>query len=105
MEHQVIEEVIRVSGDGDTKQKAIAVAINSVQREVLKRDNSKNIIVLRIEPLDIKMVEGTYQYTIEKFLFFFLPRRKEKYLAVLEVTVRLSFIDLSEVTFQSVSTQ
>lgn len=101
MKQQVIEDVIRVKGQGETKQKAVATAINSVQREVLKRDNYKNNIILRIEPLNVEMVEGTYQYKLEKFLFFFLPRKRETYSVVIDILVKIVFIDLTDVTFQS----
>lgn len=47
-----IETVVRVTGQGDTKQKAIADALNSIQKTVLI--NSTDII-LRIEPKDVEV--------------------------------------------------
>ncbi len=59
---------VRVSGKGDTKQKAIADALNAVQRTVLK--GSSNII-LRIEPQDVEIVSASVKASTEKFLFVF----------------------------------
>lgn len=89
---------IQVKGTGDSKQKAFATALNQVQKEVLK--NTSNII-LRIEPLDVQIVSAYEKVTTERFLFVFLPRKKEFYEITIDVSVDVSFIDLSTVEFTS----
>ena len=68
-----IEPTVRVTGQGDTKQKAIADALNSIQKTVLK--NSTDII-LRIEPKDVEVVSAHSHSRTEKFLFIFLTNKR-----------------------------
>lgn len=88
--------LVRVKGTGDSKQKAFAAALGQVQKEVLK--NSSNII-LRIEPLDVQVVTAKEEATTERFLFFFLPRKRMFYEFTLDVSVDMSFVDLSDIDF------
>lgn len=90
---------VRVKGNGDSKQKAFATALSQIQRTVLQ--NTSNV-VLRIEPLDVQVVSATESVTVERFLFVFLPRKRAFYEITLDVSVELSFVDLSEITFTSV---
>ncbi|WP_159564308.1 DUF4312 family protein [Budvicia diplopodorum] len=90
---------VRVSGKGDTKQKAIADALNSVQRTVLK-DTSN--IILRIEPQDVEIVSASVKATTEKFLFVFLPRKRELYSVVLDVSLDVTLLNVQEIHFVSV---
>ncbi|MDR0806714.1 MAG: DUF4312 family protein [Enterobacteriaceae bacterium] len=90
---------VRVSGRGDTKQKAIADALSSVQRTVLK--DSSNII-LRIEPLEVEVISATVKVTKEKFLFVFFPRNRELYSVVLDVALDVSLLNVQEIHFDSV---
>lgn len=89
---------VRVKGNGDSKQRAFAAALAQVQREVLK--NTSNII-LRIEPLDVQVICATEELSTEKFLFFFLARKKTFYELTLDVAIELSFVDMSEITFST----
>lgn len=89
---------VRVKGKGDSKQKAFATALSQVQREVLK--NTSNVI-LRIEPLDLQVVDAKENITTEKFLFFFLPRKRQFYEVTLDITVDMTFIDLNGIEFTS----
>ncbi|MWN32230.1 MULTISPECIES: DUF4312 family protein [unclassified Gilliamella] len=90
--------VVKVKGHGDSKQRAFATALSQVQKEVLK--NTHNIM-LRIEPLDIQVVSAIEKITTERFLFIFLPRKKTLYEVTLDVSVDISFIDLSEIEFSA----
>ncbi|GKX61906.1 DUF4312 family protein [Pragia fontium] len=90
---------VRVSGRGDTKQKAIADALNSVQRTVLKESSN---IILRIEPLDVEVINATVKVTKEKFLFVFFPRDREFYSVVLDVALDVTLLNVQEIRFESV---
>lgn len=90
--------VVRVKGQGDSKQRAFALALNQVQKEVLK--NTHNIM-LRIEPLNIVVVSAIEKITTERFLFIFLPRKRTFYEITLDVTVDVSFVDLNNIEFTS----
>ncbi|MDX7986072.1 DUF4312 family protein [Xenorhabdus sp. 12] len=91
------ETSVRVSGSGDSRQKAIADALNSVQRTVLQGTSH---IILRIEPKDISIVSAVCKVTTEKFLFFFLPRRREHYSVVLDVDVSVTSLDVQAISFE-----
>ncbi|OTA20573.1 cytoplasmic protein [Xenorhabdus beddingii] len=92
------ETAVRVSGSGDSRQKAIADALNAVQRTVLQGSSH---IILRIEPKDVAIVSATRQVTTEKFLFFFLPRQREHYSVVLDVTVNVTLLDVESIHFET----
>ncbi|MDE9442745.1 DUF4312 family protein [Xenorhabdus bovienii] len=94
---ELIETSVRVSGSGDTKQKAIADALNAVQRTVLQGTSH---IILRIEPKDVTIVSAISKVTTEKFLFFFLPRQREHYSVVLDVFVNVSLLDVRAIHFR-----
>ncbi|WP_272517671.1 DUF4312 family protein [Providencia sp. PROV179] len=91
-----IETVVRVTGQGDTKQKAIADALNSIQKTVLK--NSTDII-LRIEPKDIEVISAHSHSRTEKFLFLFLPRKREHFRVVLDVSLDVTLLSVNEIPF------
>lgn len=90
------QTTVRVTGVGESKQRAFAVALNSVQREILKQNNA---ILLRIEPIDVDVVSAMRKTTVEKFLFFFLPRKKEQFTVVLDVSVDIHYVDVEPVDF------
>lgn len=87
---------IQVSGQGDSKQRAFANALAQVQGTILK--NTQDVI-LRIEPLDINVVKAFSTVNMEKFLFFFLPRKRETYTVVLDISVDITLIKVDSVEF------
>ena len=91
-----IETSVRVTGQGDTKQKAIADALNSIQKTVLK--NSTDII-LRIEPKDVEVISAHSHSRTEKFLFIFLPRKREHFRVVLDVSLDVTLLSVNEIPF------
>ncbi|OTA15947.1 cytoplasmic protein [Xenorhabdus vietnamensis] len=92
-----LETSVRVSGSGDSRQKAIADALNAVQRTILQGTTH---IILRIEPKDIAVVSATSKITTEKFLFFFLPRQRKHYSVVLDVTASVTLLDVEAIHFK-----
>ncbi|ASG03007.1 DUF4312 family protein [Vibrio anguillarum] len=88
---------VTVSGKGETKQQAFAAALSQVQPTLLK-NNAK--VLLRIEPLDVNVLQAEEKVTREKFLFFFLARDRRQYSVKLEVTVSLTHIDVEQVDFK-----
>ena len=88
---------VTVSGKGETKQQAFAAALNQIQPTLLK-NNTK--VLLRIEPLDVNVLQAEEKVKREKFLFFFLARDRRQYSVKLEVTVSLTHIDVEQVDFK-----
>lgn len=89
---------IRVKGSGNSKQNAFAIALSQVQQEVTKKINN---ILLRIEPVDIQVICASESITTERFLFFFLPRKKLDYRITLDVVVDVTFVDINTIAFKS----
>ena len=88
---------VTVSGKGETKQQAFAAALSQVQPTLLK-NNAK--VLLRIEPLDVNVLQAEEKVKREKFLFFFLARDRRQYSVKLEVTGSLTHIDVEQVDFK-----
>ena len=85
-----------MQGKGDSKAKAFADALSKVQQQVLRTSQK---ILLRIEPLDVRVLRAQESVRKEKFLFFFLARERRNYSVELEITVSVTVIDTESVTF------
>ena len=87
---------VKVSGKGDSKEKAFADALSRVQNTLLK---STSKVLLRIEPAEVKVLQAWQQVRKEKFLFFFLARERQSYGVELEITVNVSVVDTAKIDF------
>ncbi|CAY72914.1 hypothetical protein EPYR_00558 [Erwinia pyrifoliae DSM 12163] len=87
---------VKVSGKGNSKTKAFADALSQVQNTVLK---SSNKVLLRIEPVEVKVLRAGVGVSKEKFLFFFLAREKRLYSVELEIVVNVAAIATDRVEF------
>ncbi|WP_213990896.1 DUF4312 family protein [Sodalis sp. dw_96] len=87
---------VRVAGKSETKNGALAAALSQVQPSVMK---STGNVLLRIEPMQVDVVSAEETRTVEKFLFFFLPREKRSYSVVLDITVSIIMIDPEKIPF------
>lgn len=90
--------IVQVKGSGESKQKAFASALSKVQQEILRNNGN---IILRLEPVDMKVISTHHSVTTEKFLFIFFPRKREVYTVTLDITVDMSFVDISQVEFNA----
>ena len=93
---QQYETQVTVQGKGDSKAKAFADALSKVQQQVVRTSQK---ILLRIEPLDVRVLRAQESVRKEKFLFFFLARERRNYSVELEITVSVTVIDTESVTF------
>ncbi len=93
---QQYETQVTVQGKGDSKAKAFADALSKVQQQVLRTSQK---ILLRIEPLDVRVLRAQESVRKEKFLFFFLARERRSYSVELEITVSVTVIDTDKVAF------
>ena len=85
-----------VNGKGTTRQQAFAAALSQVQPSLLK-DNPR--VMLRIEPVGVQVLKAEESVRVEKFLFFFLPRQRCEFRVQLEITVKVSSLDVDKVDF------
>ncbi|KAJ9431671.1 MULTISPECIES: DUF4312 family protein [Enterobacterales] len=93
---QQYETQVTVQGKGDSKAKAFADALSKVQQQVLRTSQK---ILLRIEPMDVRVLRAQESVRKEKFLFFFLARERRNYSVELEITVSVTVIDTDKVDF------
>lgn len=91
------EMQVEVTGHAASKQHAVAAALADVQRAVSQPHNN---VLLRIQPLNVDVIEAREIRKTEKFLFFFLPRERRRYVVRLRVSVSVSVIDINSVAFQ-----
>ncbi|ALV90907.1 MULTISPECIES: DUF4312 family protein [Pantoea] len=93
---QQYDTQVTVQGKGDSKAKAFADALSKVQQQVLRTSQK---ILLRIEPIDVRVLRAQESVRTEKFLFFFLARERRNYSVELEITVSVTVIDTDKVDF------
>jgi len=93
---QQYETQVTVQGKGDSKAKAFADALSKVQQQVLRTSQK---ILLRIEPMDVRVLRAQESVRKEKFLFFFLARERRNYSVELNITVSVTVIDTDKVDF------
>ncbi|EOD56956.1 DUF4312 family protein [Aeromonas molluscorum] len=98
MQHQFTSQVV-VSGKGSTRQQAFAAALSKVQQNLLKETEQ---VLLRVEPLAVKVLKAEESTRVEKFLFFFLPRTRHEFRVELEIQVSINAIDTRQVDFTRV---
>jgi len=94
---QEITTSIVLTGTDKTKERALINAISGLQQKVSKKHKG---IIIRIEPLEFKFLEGEQQIRREKFMFFFWGRDVNKFTVKIEITARVVFIDVEEFDFE-----
>lgn len=90
-----IEEVF-VSGKGENKASAVADALSRVSKVLMKEATD---VFLRIEPCAVSVVSAKELVSVERFLFFFFPRKKTVYQVDLCVKTQVSYLDVNEMNF------
>ncbi|MGK0551687.1 DUF4312 family protein [Enterococcus faecalis] len=99
---QTVQKVL-VAGKGENKTTAFANALAEVSKKVMK-DSAE--VLLRIEPKQVQLVTAKSTTVTERFLWFFLPRKRTTYYVQLEVEVAIQSIAVQEVPFhQSIDEQ
>ncbi len=91
------ERTVRVTGKGDTKQKAFAQALSQIQKQVVENVDA---VTLQITPRQVTPVSLQSETYRERFLLFFFPRTRTTYHATIDVLVTINAIDLTQVPFE-----
>ncbi|MFB7141654.1 DUF4312 family protein [Gottfriedia sp. NPDC056225] len=89
---------VEVTSSGQSKEQAIGLALNQVQKKLVK-DNSQ--IIIRIEPLSVGVIEAKEIIYTERFLFFFFPRERRKYEYKLDIKVSVSMLNVDEIQHET----
>lgn len=90
---------VTVTGKGRNKKEVFADALSSVQKQITKHANN---VPVRIEPDAITILYAEEKNYLERFLFFFFPRKKTEYKLKLKIDVEISSIDVELVDFKKI---
>ncbi|MBP2098740.1 DUF4312 family protein [Enterococcus rivorum] len=90
------QQVIRVEGIAEEKNKAFANALSQVQNHVLKESKD---VTLRIEPIAVNVVKAEEETYVERFLFVLFPRVRHNFRVTLDVTADITMIEMDAVHF------
>lgn len=94
-----ITTTITLAGSDKTKEGAFINAINKLQMQISKEIKG---LPIRIEPLNVTLVEGTEIIRTEKFLFFFMKKTVSKFTLKINVKVRATVVDVEKFNFEQV---
>ncbi|MEG0260248.1 MAG: DUF4312 family protein [Lysinibacillus sp.] len=95
---KMIETTVRIEGKGDSKDRAFNIALGNIQKKIMKE--YKGSMIIRIEPINVNVIEAKETSYVERFLFFFFPRQRSKFSVVLDVDVNLFLLDVDKVDFE-----
>lgn len=96
----VRQQTVRVTGKGETQQKAFANALSQIQKRVVQNEA---YVTLQITPLKVKPVSLNVETYKERFLFLFFPRVRTTYVVTIDVDVAVNAIELATVPFKPVA--
>lgn len=97
---KTLQDLVRVKGSGNSKEQAMNQALGYIQKSVM--DKYSGSMIIRIEPMNITVVEAKELSYTERFLLFFFPRQRTKYNVVLDVEVNLFLLDTQEIVFEKI---
>lgn len=88
---------VRVEGKGQSKEHTIANALGKIPKKVSAEFNG---MVIRIEPINIEMIEAIEETYTERFLLFFFPRKRSQFKIVMDIDVYLFLLETEKIHFK-----
>ncbi len=85
---------IEIKGVGKTRREAVNNAFGTLSREATNKIGDEVMIYMR--PLEVSIVDTQVEEKTERFLFLFLPRKKQKYKITLLVKVEARSLAIEE---------
>jgi len=85
-----LEREIIIKVDGKTKNEALTKAVALLRKQIYKEVDG---LILRMEPLEIYVLNEEKKIEIEKFLFFFMPREKVQYFMEFKIKVHIGYVN------------
>lgn len=86
---KIVELSFQVNGVGKSRNDAIENGFLQMRK---KLSESELGYIVHAKPQNVEIVEEKVDAFIEKFMFFFWPRKKYKYEVKLKIDVQCSFI-------------
>lgn len=84
------ERSVVVTGKGKTKEEAIANAFTSFRKQLQGEIGT----IVKLEPLEVYILNEDVETEVEKFLWIFMPREKSTYTLEMEIEFQIKYIDL-----------
>jgi len=91
-----VVKTVRVSGEGETRQRAFASALNNIRKEIIKDESQ---VTLQIVPKEVRVLNAERVSYQEKFLYFFFKRTRVTYKLTLDIDVELNSVNLMNLDF------
>lgn len=88
---------VQIDGSGNSKELAINTALGNIQKKIMSEHKG---LILRIEPIDVKVIEAKETNFTERFFLFFFPRKRSKFKVVLEIDVNVFLMDVDDIQFE-----
>ncbi len=88
---------VRIEGKGQSKEHAIATALGKIQKKV---NAELNGMIIRIEPINIEIVEAIEETYTERFLLFFFPRKRSQFKLLMDIEVDLFLLETEKIEFR-----
>lgn len=91
------ELMVTVSGKGNTKEEAVSRALSTIQKKLFA---DLDQLIIKAEPEKIEVVEAIVEEYTERFMFFFLPRKRIRCAVKLNVHVILKTLDVNQMNWR-----
>ena len=85
-----------LEGGGGSKEAAFSNALAGLQKSIAE---GGRYLIIRIEPLEVELIEGSERRRAEKFMFFFMKRDVSVFHVKIRVKVRVFRIDMDACNF------
>lgn len=86
---------VQIEGIGDTKEQALDAAFAGLKKQI-------GGTLLRIQPLEVEVLQAIEKQYTERFLLLFFPRVRKKYYLQLLVRVRVVSFCMDNLEFKIV---
>lgn len=90
-----IIEVLELSGQGESVEKAFNQVFSQVRNTVARK--YPNQAIIQIDPQDVTVISSTELQTTEKFFGLLFPREISSFELVIALTVKIKMIDLTQI--------
>lgn len=92
-----LDHRMELAGTGDTKEQAFNQIFGQIKAFIARTFPEK--LIMQIEPKDLEIITATETTYTERFFGLLFPRERTRYDIKAAVTVRLRFLDMTEIAF------
>jgi uncharacterized protein (TIGR03578 family) len=95
--YKKIVRKVRIEGKGQSKEHTIANALGKIQKTVNAEYSG---MIIRIEPINIEIIEALEETYTERFLLFLLPRKRSEFKLVMDIEVDMFLLETDNIDFR-----